>query len=387
MPDLRERLDRKAARFEARPEALSRVRERAGRRTRRRRLGTMLLVMALVAGGGWVAFDAFRPAPRPAPRPVDEPDRPTPVRPEVAERFRLPEAGGEVVVTDDGAVWGVGERALWRFDTATEEVQRFPQPPPPRGGVVPLQFAEGRLWGAQLQTGTIFEIRLNGRLRSVARLGAGTDFLVRRGWIWIVDGGRLRRFRFDGSSAGSVGVPADAYLAAELEGPGVWVREDGGDWIGDRGGDLIQIDPDSLAVLRRIDVPQDRGLEDLAADERGVWFADWDTDGLARLGERYESALSVRGMAVVDAVIAQGWLWALGSEQEAGPILLWQVDPRQGEIVGDPIPVKGRPNEIQVAGGSLWVAHYSRRPRLTRIDLVPSSGSETPQAGAVGLDG
>src|SRR5262249_15126866 len=86
MPDLHELLDRRAAEFEPTGPGLGAVRERAGRRSRARRLEAATLAIALAVGAGVGLWRAFSPGA--APQPVRTPP-PQPLRPGIIATIAL----------------------------------------------------------------------------------------------------------------------------------------------------------------------------------------------------------------------------------------------------------------------------------------------------------
>ena len=150
------------------------------------------------------------------------------------------------------------------------------------------------------------------------------------GFLWVVSGSSI--VRIDPQTDQIVGEPIRAGVQAEdiAFGEGtLWVTTVGsGDLGAPSETDAVsRIDPESDKILTTIKVS--RGPMSLAFTPEGVWVVNFGMSG--------------------NTVI--------------------RMDPRTGQIVGDPVQTGRAPLSVAVGEGSLWVANHDART-ITRIDLA-----------------
>ncbi|MCA1707527.1 MAG: hypothetical protein LC808_31360, partial [Actinobacteria bacterium] len=123
---------------------------------------------------------------------------------------------------------------------------------------------------------------------------------------------------------------------------------------------------DGFPVKRLADSPND----DLAAGEGAVWL----TQGgmLARIDPRSLEITNEIDLPGNYAAITTGggYVWAMSadSEDDTDDGWLTEIDPETGEAIGEPLTLHGKPADIVVGAGAVWVTQTTANT-VTRIEL------------------
>jgi hypothetical protein len=245
MNDIRETLDRRAARFEPRPEPLARLLERARRRQQKRRLGAGLLALTLFAGAAAGLWIALRPQ-----RSV------TPATPNVRPLVGL------TIHIDGASVGGVafGYGSLWVSTGGEGE--------------------PGRLWRVDPQSGASVGTPIE------LSTSPGGDVVVAAGSVWVADPAHVARV--DPASGQVLAVVLLADVAALAEG-------DGGVWVADgAGAEFIDARTNDVGAT----VVTGSAAHDIATGDGAVWVAD--SEGVTVIDPRTMSATGA-SIAVSDS--------------------------------------------------------------------------------------
>jgi YVTN family beta-propeller protein len=259
---------------------------------------------------------------------------------------------------------GVGAGALWvanegdgtvsRIDpasdrvVATYEVGGSPEDVAVQGGIV---------WVSDSTRGVVIPLDpTGGDAGQALRIGSGghIDLATGGGYVWVVARDQAL-YRIDPASRTlAVAARFSGVLGDVATGRGlVYVA----DLPGARLGDLA---PPSSA-LSFDPVPFARSREgDLAASHEAVWIASPDAGALFRLDAQsfvVTAEVPLEGdYASID--VAADSVWVLDGRSEDGEAELLRLDPVTAEVVGEPIPLAGKPFDVRVGFGSVWVSRY-----------------------------
>jgi DNA-binding beta-propeller fold protein YncE len=305
MPDLRERLSRRAGDFEPSPDALARVLRRASLRRRARAVATAITALGVFALAAVVVVAAFgdadhRHVPDQSPGPTSEP-------------AHVPGHLGALVAAHD-SLWAIGsdsrrrsEHYLVSVDPATGDILASTPVP---GGVFVTPTTD-RLWVSTFDLGALVEI--DPQTMEIVRT-------IRLGRIGVVP-----------------------YLAT-----------DGGAIFVIRNTDVLRLDPGARApvVLAHLaDISQFASPAGIAYLDGSVWVASGTTGEVFRLDARTGALrTTIRGTASGETAgvgAAGGYVWAMG------PSSLLRIDPATNETTRVPA---GSPYGIAEGAGAVWVA-------------------------------
>jgi streptogramin lyase len=217
---------------------------------------------------------------------------PTPVRAAEIVREYGPFAGSERIhgVTHDGRrVWAATDQGLVAFDPASGEIARTLDCPSSAGtafdGKHLYQIAEARIDKIDPATGQV--------VASIPAPGGGNDsgLAWAEGSLWVGQYRERKIHQID---------PATGKIQRTIESnrfvTGVtWV--DGelwhGTWEGDES-DIRRIDPQSGAVLERLEMPSGTGVSGLESDGKDLFYAGGGGSGKVRAVRRPKAAKSGR---------------------------------------------------------------------------------------------
>ena len=236
--------------------------------------------------------------------------------------------------------------------------------------------AAGRsVWVAGDGAGTVTGI--GGRPPSVekvipARLQV-SDIAASRGSVWLMDARRHQLVRLDEAYervADRIALRGDPTLTT----PGVAVGPKAV-WAADGSNGLLEIDPRSGQVRRRIDFRV--ALDHVAVGEGSVWAI---SGSLARVFEIDPASGSISaqipiggraggaGPAPVDVAVGEGAVWVLNGNAPS----LTRIDPDSAAVTDTvPLGVGSNPTALTTGAGAVWVT-LSGEGSIARID--PASG-------------
>lgn len=233
--------------------------------------------------------------------------------------------------------------------------------------------AGGRLWVLRSTRGRIAYTK-DAELRAGPVVGARPAALAGGfGRVWIADARPpslravgLATLRLDGLPV-ALGVPGEAVDVAA-----------GGDrvWVGVRGrpGHVVEVDPQSRRVVRRI--PVLAGVQNLDAGFGAVWVTTRTQDTLVRIDAADGTQRPVPvGRAPRVVAAGAGAVWVA----ESGDGSVARVDPRT--LAVRRIPVGGRPYGVAVGRDAVLVTDPAR-DRVVRLD--PGTGDPAGPAAATG---
>lgn len=335
MNDLKELLDRRAARFEPAAKAFEHVLRRARRRNRTRRVTAGTLALVLFAGSAtilWLAFTGQTELADPTPRPtaVEEP-----VPPAVEEPVMSIPLGGDPlhVAAGAGAVWASMEDEVVKLDPETGSVTgRFPL----RGGGG-LAVVGDRVCSPHLQENTI---------NCVAADGSSPEEHP------------VEPLPFE------VAPGEDAFLPFAL------VATEDAVWVDTARGALARLDPETFerTDLVRLD-PAGPGW--LAASSEAVWVINTlRGGGLWRVGTGDLLVRSIPAPLIDHVAAGPGGVWATSAFGSA-----LRFDESNGTIT-DSVEL-GAAGPLVVTEAHAFVAH--RDGSLSQVDLSgPAVSTQVP---------
>jgi streptogramin lyase len=308
------------------------------------------------------------------------PSRPSPggtlslVRPVLEIRIHIP-AGAVDVEVGDGAVWVSGFGKVSRIDLRTNEVVATIDTPGTED-YSRVAVGEGAVWvtadGGKLYridpvtNAVVATIQVGGPLIGVVATGEG--------YVWVTrptDGvGEL--VRIDPATNDVVGEPIEVG-----PGPVSVVSALGALWVTNTSPpSVVRVDPASGEVRT---VSSTAG--DLAIAYGSLWAAA--EDEVVRADP--ETGRSVHTFSIPGAAhvaTSEGQVWVLAMPESSSPTLfypikgtaaLWQIDPADNRIVGEPTHIDDlQPISLAAGEGAVWAADYDSAT-ITRFGLVPCS--------------
>jgi YVTN family beta-propeller protein len=148
-------------------------------------------------------------------------------------------------------------------------------------------------------------------------------------------------------------------FAGGSSGPGAVAVRAGALWVGGPSGDLYRLDPETLAIERRLET--EGVVRALAVGRDAVWAVVGRSvvvriDPRAPSVERFVVGLGAVAIAVDDQAV-----WVAAAESDA----LSRIDLATGTVTG--VPVGDDPRDVTVAFGSVWVTN-SNDGTVSRID-------------------
>lgn len=272
-----------------------------------------------------------------------------------------------------------------------------------------IAYARGRVWVGSARTGRLIGIAADGKGRQrTIRLPwkAGTTSIAAGfGSLWVTNGPQARVVRINPATGALQGDRAvgsgEAVVVAAGEGA-VWVGrraikttdppssivkvdprggktqeipfgQEGVSWI-TTGGGYVWVPNRRRARLSRIDpstgerksTPIGLGAHRAVFGANQIWVTNYD-DGTATQNNRALDnsapvALGVRGPLGIG--YSGGTVWVASQLDNA----VVRIDPRKGEVVGDPIEVGRTPFAIAAHGSSAWVTNLAGAS-VTQIQL------------------
>lgn len=248
---------------------------------------------------------------------------------------------------------------------------------------------------------------------------------VGAGAVWVLDAGQGTLSRVDPDTRWVVGRPArvDGGPFAVAVGEGaVWVASTdgtvrafdprtmeptgraaqvrganglavglGGVWVTSRlAGALTRIDP----ATRRADPPirVGAGAGDVAVGAGAVWVANADAGSVSRVDPssgRADAPILVGTQQVRALAVGEDGVWvARARGRVSNRIEVVRIDPQDGELDGEPVPVPGAvPLDMAAAGGSVWITDAgglpgSRSGGVSRLDPRARQLAGTLRTGA-----
>jgi DNA-binding beta-propeller fold protein YncE len=350
------------------------------RRTRARRMrrlaGVGAVSVLLVAGVGVPlgVLSGLRGPSEPSPA-----GTPPLVRPVLEGRIHIP-AGAVDVEVGDGAVWVSGFGRLSRINPRTNEVMATIDTPGTED-YSRVALGEGGVWvtadGGKLYridpatNAVVATIQVGGPLIGVVATGEGYV------WVTRASGGAGELVRIDPATNTVVGEPIDVG-----PGPVSVVSAFGALWVTNTSPpSVVRVDPASGEVRSVGSV-----TGDLAVAYGSLWAASGDQAVRAdpETGQPIETFRIPRAAAVTTS---EGQVWVLAMPESSSPTLfypikgtaaLWQIDPADNRIVGEPVRIDDlQPIALAAGEGAVWVADYDGGT-VTRFGLVQSSVREGP---------
>jgi hypothetical protein len=297
---------------------------------------------------------------------------------EVTETFSVGTGPVDVAVDEDTVyvAHAEGGRAF-AIDPRSGEA-RLQIPSIEGDGPSAIAVGEGRIFGANRATGAVTAYDLNTGIpvqEAAAGLPDPTDVAFGAGFVWV-------------ASSDPKG-PADRYVVTQhvpeslervriVPVPGIAHLEYGYGylWAATSGG-LFRIDPESGDALR---VPGLGSASDASAGFGSIWAYEDPKRGGLRAGL---SRIDPTRARVVEQTVLEGFfgnveahegtgIWVLSSVQEYERNLL-RIDPRDGAILGEPLPIEGGLVEMAPGFGGLWLTDESQAT-LRRVEVVNAGG-------------
>jgi hypothetical protein len=380
MNDLREHLDRRAARFTPDRAAYERVLNRAARRRIRRRIAAGVTAFAISAAaftGLWAATQGSDAVPVATPRPPSMTD----VRGlRVGLTVHLPRGIGDVLATQFGDPYGVyaaTPESLFGIDASSGSVNRTATPGWDPEAVSLAEDGEGTVvasWGTRLAWFA------NGTQGAGLKLDTQALDAVMAGdsGLWVTEwtGSRWALVRIDPESGASIGrpVPIGQGRHSIVEAGGYVVVAGP---VGD-GPSMVRVDPRNGST-EQVSSSSTGGL---AAVGSKVWGVDGDVScvdavTLAACG----GDVHVPRAAAVAADGDRVWVLSATGSKDASfyipdpsqPATVTLIDGSSGAVLAGPIPLPDvSPAYISAANGHAWVAFFDSG-LLLRIDTCPDA--------------
>ena len=383
MPDLHDLLDRRAERFELAPEGLGRLRHRAERRSRTRRVSIVVMAFALVTVTGVGLWQAF--APFSARQPIVTPPPPTvspgPATSPIEATISVPAYAPAGLVPAGGYLWYVAsdDGSLRRIDPKTDRPVGAPlycsmsTPVAAFGslwtsgdngnGCLPGPTQGARLWRIDPSTGSIVaEIDV----ASETAWSAAPDVSAGEGAIWLSSSAEIGTGdNFEGVSGilarvdpttnrvtGSIRVNEDDLRVAAGLGA-VWLVES--PQSGRSPGTLLRVDPHSMRIDARIAVG--RSVGGLALGSGSVWVSNSNDGTVTRVDASTNDVLAT--VTIRDGtsglVVAPDGIW---TSDRNGNGVLSRIDPSTDTVTARirlPVLPPGGEAFVETFGfGSLW---------------------------------
>jgi streptogramin lyase len=347
------------------------VLRRARARRRRRLVGASGVAVLLVAGVGVPLgmLSGLRGPSKPSPA-----DMPPLVRPVFEARIHVPTGAVDVMV-GDGAVWESGFGKVSRIDPQTNEVVTTIDTPGTEDysrvavgeGSVWVTADGGKLYRIDPATNTVVAtIQVGGPLIGVVATGEGSV------WVTRPSNGAGELVRIDPATNAVVGEPIEVG-----PGPVSVVSDLGALWVTNTSPpSVVRVDPVSGEVRTVGSV-----TGDLVVAYGSLWAASDDQVVRAdpETGQPIETFRIPRAAAVATS---EGQVWVLAMPESSSPTLfypikgtaaLWQIDPADSRIVGEPVRIDAlQPIALAAGEGAVWVADYVGAT-VTRFGLVPCS--------------
>jgi len=273
-----------------------------------------------------------------------------------------------------------------------------------------LVVAGGRLWVAsQGETRLrLIDTRTNEPVRSAPKVGVGAAALdAGFGSVWVAKATTQTLLQYGAKTARRIGAPTAVP-------PGSAVSVATGErsvWVGSRSGrdgiepqTVARVDP-RTAMLTRAALVQPDGVQDLAVGAGAVWVVGRRRPTVTRIdvASGTPDRLSVGGNPQRIA-IGQGAAWVSNNDGSVSRIdlrtrnvqrigvgkeprgiavgrgAIWvansldgtatRIEPKSGEVVGEPVKVGGNPSAVAVRGGTAWISLLADN-EVARVDFRP----------------
>lgn len=337
--------------WEARAEALERIR----RRRARRYVAAGAVAAAAVAVTLYVAarpteLDRTRELPLTGTPTVNENLDylgPTSVTP-VGDEPRDLSVGGR------GRIWTANaDGTISRIEQGVVDATSFDTP----SAAGDIAIARGPVWVALPEEGAVVEVDpeigpgepipvFDG---PVARM----ELTVGEGILWVVGRGEGLVAMDVGSGTQTIVDLVEAPIDVAIHGPSAWVLTSEGS--------VLPVDPETLTVGPGFPVPPSDG-GDLTYAGDSLWYFTGESDELVRLDpETGDVSPTTFDGDVIDLAIDPKVAWVLLRRDDAS--WLQRVDRVSGEAIDEALPIEGFASEVAIAHGSLWVT-------ITDRDLV-----------------
>jgi streptogramin lyase len=301
-------------------------------------------------------------------------DRPLPpeVRPVLTAQFHVP-SGAVDLAASDGALWVSGVEAVSRLDPVTGRVVARISTP---GKAVYSSIAagEGSIWATA--GATVYRIDPStDRVAATIHVGGSVlGIAAGAGRVWVTRPmeGPGEVIRIDPQTNRVAGPPIKVG-----PGPAQIAYGQGAVWVENTSPpSVMRIDPatGNVSAVPVVGVT--------AVGYGSLWAASDDslTRFEAKTGQVVASVRIPRGVAVA---IGAGEVWDLAYPRSSSPTVfdpikhtaaLWEVDPRNNQIIGTPIRLDAlQPIAITATDTNVWVADY-KSGTITRLRLVPCHG-------------
>jgi streptogramin lyase len=343
---------------------------RRARVRRLRRLAAAGVVAAiLVAGVGVPLGVLLGLGGSSRPSPAGEPSL---VHPVLEVQIHVPSGAVDVAV-GNGAVWVSGFGAVTRLDPRTDEVVATIETPGTED-FSRVAVGEGAVW-VTADGGKVYRIDpvTNTVVATIPVGGPIIGVWAGDGAVWVTrpsdGGGEL--VRIDPATNAMVGEPIEVG-----PGPVSVVSAFGALWVTNTSPpSVVRVDPTSGEVRIVGFTGQ------VAAGDGSLWAASEDRVVRAdpETGQPIETFRIPRAAAIE---VAEGLVWVLAYPESSSPDLfypikgtaaLWEIDPTDNRIVGQPVQIDDlQPIALAAGEGAVWVADYDGAT-VTRFALVPCS--------------
>ncbi len=375
--EIRSRLGRTPEDVPAFEPHVDQVLRRARVRRLRRLAGAGAVAALLVAGVGVPLGVLLGLRGSSEPPPVT---RPSLVRPVPDVRIRVPSGAVDVAV-GDGAVWISGFGAVSRLDPRTSEVVATIETPGTED-FSRVAVGEGAVW-VTADGGKVYRIdpATNAVVATIPVVGPIMGVWAEDGSVWVTRPaeGIGELVRIDPATNAVVGEPIEVG-----PGPVSVISGFGALWVTNTSPpSVVRVDPASGEVRTVGSLTGDLSVADgslWAALDDQVVRADPET------GQPIETFSIPRAVAVA---ASEGLVWVLALPESSSPTLfypikgtaaLWEIDPANNRIVGQPVRIDDlQPIALAAGDGAVWVADYDSAT-VTRFGLVSCSDSTCGEA-------
>jgi YVTN family beta-propeller protein len=288
---------------------------------------------------------------------------------EVAERIPVG-AHPMAVVAGEDAVWvaNLDDNTISRIDAASHTVADTIGV-----GVPPTRVAvgEGSLWVTSGYEGKLIRVNASTgkvvaskqlreptetrtRVASTSPISGGSAWMAvaaGHGSVWVADRNQLALLRLDANTLEKVATIADVDVdSMVVTNDAVWAVDYAG-----RG--VLEIDPATDRVLKRVSVDLNTAPKGIAVSETAAWVSDNRQDFMlkvARTGSAVERTINV-GDGPTDVAFAHGSVWV--ANWNDGTVS--RLDPQSNEVV-ETIQVGGKLGGLAADENGIWVTVFAR---------------------------
>lgn len=212
----------------------------------------------------------------------------------------------------------------------------------------------------------------------------GLDMVADGNTLWAVGDAIRNLYAFDGMDENSGSVPSHVSILPGAR-PSDIALMDSSVWVySPSTNQLFDVPHDKMNEVRAFDIGTlaESANEDIAASDGAVWL----TQGgvLARIDARsgeLTNKVSLRGnYAALAAGDGEVWAMSADSEDTSDNGWLTQIDPATGNPIGQTLTLGGKPTDIAVGAGAVWVTQNDKNT-VARIELR-SETAPTPEEGS-----